>query len=422
MAADPPASPDPAHEVDYKFQLDQTPDIEGAIALVDPNSGKVLAEIGGYSYQRSQFNRVTQSLRQPGSAFKPVVYLAAVDAYKYTPATIVYDTPRTFRVGDEFWTPGNFDSKYLGPITLRVALEKSRNLVSADIVSRIGVDAPIRYAHKLGFTSRLGRNLSLSLGSSEVTLLELVRAYGVFAAKGILFDTVYVTQIKDRQGNVVYEYEDAKLTKAKQAISEDTAFVMANMMRGVVEHGTAYKVREIGRPVAGKTGTSNDQMDTWFIGYTPNLVAGVWAGFDVKKEIGDKETGGKVSAPIWLSFMRNYLNYLDKSNNDKLAEDARAEAERLGIQYVPPEKLGPLDFTPTEGVEGAWVDKASGHLTSANAPGAIYEYFLKGTAPQRGAEHDYSEDYSEESGESSSEGGEEPAPRDEKSYLESPDL
>ena len=380
--------------------FDQTPEIEGALVLLDPDSGKVLTAQGGYSYQRSVFNRATQALRQPGSTFKPVVYLSALDGFKYTPSTIVYDTPRTFRVGDEFWTPGNFDKSYLGGITLRTALEKSRNLVSADIVSRIGVDAVIRYAKKLGITSPLGRNLSLALGSSEVTVLEMTRAYGVFAAKGVLFDSVFVTKIVDRDGNVIYDYEADKLNHAQQVLNENSAFIMANLMKGVVEHGTGYRIRPIGRPVAGKTGTSNEQMDAWFIGYTPHWVCGVWAGFDQKKEIGEKETGGVVSAPIWLYFMTDFLNYQDKINYEKLVEEAKSEAERLGVEYQSPDPIQPLDFSVPDGVDPFWVDKNTGSLSEAGRPGAFYEYFIKGTEPGKG-----------QGGESTS-----------KSYLESPDL
>lgn len=380
--------------------LDQTPEVEGAITLLDPHSGKVLTAIGGYSYQRSVFNRATQSLRQPGSTFKPLIYLSAVDGFKYTPATIVYDQPRTFRVGDEFWTPANFDEQFMGPITLRVALEKSRNLVSVDIVSRIGIDAPIQYAKRLGISSKLGRNLSLSLGSSEVTLLELTRAYGVFAAKGVLFDSVFITNIKDRNGNILYDFEAEKLNRAQQVISPGSAFIMANMMKGVVDHGTGYRVKEIGRPVAGKTGTSNDQMDAWFIGYNPSWAAGVWVGFDLKQTIGDKETGGRAAAPIWLYLMSDFLKYQDDLAYKKLVEDSKAEADRLGIAYVAPEQLQPLDFSVPDGVDPLWIDKATGLLSDPAAPGAMLEYFIRGTEPAQSLSE---------------------AP-DTSSYLESPDL
>jgi penicillin-binding protein 1A len=388
-----------------KVVLSQTPDVEGAVVLLDPFSGEVRAMAGGYDYGQSQFNRVTQSLRQPGSSFKPIVYLAALDKFKYTPATIVYDVPRTFRVGDTLWTPANFDEKFLGPITLRVALEKSRNLVSADIVSRIGVDAVIQYARMLGIVSPLGRNLSLSLGAGEVTVLEMTRAYGVLAAKGLLFDSVFVVKVKDRYGNVLYDYEQEKLSKAKQVLDENSAFVLANMMKGVIESGTGYKVKELGRPVAGKTGTSNDQMDAWFIGYTPTWVCGVWVGFDQKKQIGPKETGGVVSAPIFLNFMRNFLEHRSAAESGQLEKEAKEEADKLGVAYEPPKVTEQLDFSIPDGVDPFWIWKANGTRAQPGVAGAFLEYFVKGTEP-------------EEQLVSTGEEGEATA----SSYLESPDL
>lgn len=366
--------------------LDQTPELEGALVLLNPYSGEVVSAVGGYDFQRSQFNRVTQSLRQPGSAFKPIVYVAAVDKFRYTAATIVNDSPRTLRVGNDIWTPGNFDSKFLGPITLRSALEKSRNLVSVDIVARIGIDAPISYARRLGIESKIGRNPSIALGSSEVTLLELTRAFGVFAAKGVLVPTVFVTKILDRNGKVVYDSKDQRLNAARQVIPESAAFIMAHMMKGVVERGTATRVRAIGRPVAGKTGTSNEEMDAWFIGFTPEWACGVWVGFDTKRRIGHRETGGVAAAPIWLNFMKEFLDSRDLQQHQELVEQAKAEAARLGIQYVSPEKLQPADFTVPEGVDPYWVDRYSGLLSEAGAPGAVYEYFIRGTEPARRAE------------------------------------
>ncbi|MBX7138228.1 MAG: PBP1A family penicillin-binding protein [Oligoflexia bacterium] len=387
LLKEPPAAKDgkPQPRSSFTFQLDQTPgkpNIEGAVVLLDPHSGKVAAIVGGYSFGLSPFNRATQSLRQPGSSFKPILYLAAVDGFKYTPSTIVNDTPRTFRVGDEFWTPNNFDEKFLGQITLRSALEKSRNLVSADIVSRIGIDPVIQYARKLGITSKLGRNLSLSLGSSEVTLLELSRAYGVFAARGVLFDTVMVTKIISRDGKVLYDYEEEKLNHAHQAINENSAFVMANMMKGVIERGTGTRVKEIERPVAGKTGTSNDHMDTWFVGYTPQWVCGVWVGFDQKRNLGDQETGGRTAAPVWVYVMKDFLKDQDRINYAKLVEETKAEAARLGINYVAPDPLQPLDFSVPDGVDPFWVDKTSGRITDPSNPNAIHEYFVRGTEPK----------------------------------------
>jgi penicillin-binding protein 1A len=369
-------------EVKVQWQLDQTPQIEGALTLLEPSTGKVLVMLGGYSYQRSVLNRVTQSLRQPGSTFKPVVYLSAVDGYKYTASTIVHDSPRTIKVGDQLWSPGNYDNKYMGPITLRTALEKSKNLVSVDIISRIGITPVIKYARDLGITTPLGRNPSLALGSSEVTLLELTRAYGVFAARGMLADSYLVEQIKDRTGAVVYDREAEFISHIRQAISPSSAFIMANIMKGVIQSGTATAIKPINRPVAGKTGTTNDMMDAWFIGYTPEWVCGIWTGFDQLRSIGDKETGGRIAAPIFLNAMKPFLEYRDEVQYAELEKRTKEDADRLHIEYRAPEKIQPLDFQPTDDVIGMWVNKGSGRPVSGEEPGAIYEYFIKGTEPQ----------------------------------------
>ncbi len=371
---------------DDKLEFDQVPEIEGAILLIDPYTGKIPAMVGGYDFSRSQFNRATQSYRQPGSSFKPILYLTAVEAFGYTPTTLVYDQPRTFRVGDEVWTPGNFDEKFLGALTLRNALEKSRNLASADIISRIGIDAVISYARKMGIESDLGRNLSLALGSSEVTMLELVRAYGVIAAKGILVDSVLVTKITDRNGKVIFNYKDNLLSSGKQVLDENSAFILSYMMKGVIEYGTGVKIKPINRPVAGKTGTSNDQMDAWFVGYTPEWVAGVWLGFDKKKEIGEKETGGKIAAPVWLDFMKPFLEYRDAQVVEQMRGESEMESKRLGIEPEEVSPPKPIDFTVPAGVDPYWVDKASGLRSCPGCPGAILEYFKKGSAPTRGTD------------------------------------
>lgn len=373
--------------------LDQTPQLEGALVALDPHTGKVVTTIGGYDYSRSSFNRATRAFRQPGSSFKPVVYLAAIDGYRYTPSTIVYDEAREFRVGDDVWKPLNYDKKFLGGITLRRALERSRNLVSADITAGIGVDAVIRYARKLGVKSHLGRNLSLSLGSSEVTPLEMTRAYGVFPGHGVLFDSIYVTKIEDRQGNTIYDYENERLGKAEQAISQNSAFIMAHMMQGVVQYGTGWRIRELKRPAAGKTGTSNDQMDAWYIGYTPEWVCGVWVGFDLKKTIGDKETGGRVSSPIWLNFMNRFLEQVDQDNFQRLAEELKLESEQLGVPYEEPQPLQPAEFTVPDGVDPFLVDRETGLLVEQGGNGAFVEYFLKGTEPSRRVDEQGADSY-----------------------------
>ena len=368
-------------EKGFKPILDQTPDIEGALVLINPRTGEVVSLIGGANYQTTQFNRVTQAKRQPGSVFKPIVYLTAIDAYDYTAASIVYDSPRTFRVNDSYWVPNNFDGKFLGPITLREALQKSRNLVSVDIISNIGVESVIRYARKLGIESDLGKNLSLSLGSGEVSLLELTRAYGVFPAGGILADTVFITKVEDRNGNVIYDYQKELANSTRQVIGEDVAFIMSYLMKGVVDSGTGYRVKALGRPAAGKTGTSNDFMDTWFVGFTPKWAAGVWAGFDTKKLIGKKETGGTSAAPIWLYFMKDFLEYEENIEYQKEIEESKEASKAQGVEFKIPAKKKAPNFMPPPDVVPYWINKKTGVKVEKNTPGAFLEYFKKGTAP-----------------------------------------
>lgn len=375
---------DDGKEPQRRFQLDQTPKIEGALVFLDPHSGRVLSIQGGYDYQHSQFNRAF-SLRQPGSAFKPIVYLAAIDGFGYTPSTIVNDSPRTFRFGTQVWSPGNFDSKFLGPIPLQMALERSRNLVSVEVASRIGLNAVIKYARLLGINSLLAKNLSLSLGSGEVTPLELTRAYGVLPARGILFDSVFVEKITDRLGNIIFDYEQEMLSRGKQVVDEKSAFILAHMMRGVVERGTATSLKALERPVAGKTGTTNDEMDAWFVGFTPKYACGVWVGFDQKKSIGHKETGGRVAAPIFLNFMKRVLDREEQDEYEKILAAAKQEAEKLGIEYVPPERGAPLDFSVPEGVDPIWVNRNNGLVTNPDVAGSILEYFVSGTEPRSAA-------------------------------------
>ncbi|MCC6932525.1 MAG: PBP1A family penicillin-binding protein [Deltaproteobacteria bacterium] len=334
-----------------KLKLDQTPDIEGAFILLDPLTGQVKVVVGGYSFDRSNFNRATQALRQPGSSFKPIIYTAAVEYLNYTPTTMVPDSPISLTAGNgELWSPQNYDREFLGPITIRTALQRSRNVVSVHLLQRIGIDRIISLARKFGISTPIGRDMSISLGTAEVKPIELASAYGVFAARGWLAERIVISKIVDRQGKVVYEQQP----KQVRVIPDDTAFIMANMMKGVVERGTATVVKKLGHPVAGKTGTTNEQMDAWFIGYTPEWVGAVWVGFDTKKSIGDKETGGRVSAPIFLHFMEKFL-----------ANDV------------------PQDFVPPEGVNPVRIDLNSG--TASNADDAFVEYFKSGTEPNTDA-------------------------------------
>ena len=335
---------------ELRLVLDQTPDVEGAMAVQNALTGEVKALIGGYDYQRSVFNRATQGKLQPGSAFKPFIYLAAVEHLHYTPSTIVPDSPISMVAGDgKLWAPQNYDHKFIGPITLRTALQRSRNVVSVYLLQKLGVQRGIQSARKLGITTPIPPNMSIALGTPEVKLVELVNAYGAFAAEGWLADQIFIKSIRDRDGKIIYE----KRTNQKKVIEDTDAFIMANMMKGVVERGTAQRVKELGIPVAGKTGTTNDQMDAWFVGYTPEWVAGTWVGFDVKRTLGRFETGGKAAAPAFVYFMKEWL------------KDAP-----------------PLDFNIPDGVIPVTVNINSGRLTSPDAPDAFVEYFKSGTEPR----------------------------------------
>lgn len=331
------------------FRLDETPEVEGAFVALNILTGEVKTIIGGYSYQESVFNRATQGELQPGSSFKPFIYVAAVDTLGFTPSTIVPDSPISLIAGNgKVWSPHNFDNKFLGPITLRTALQKSRNVVSVYLLNKLGVDRGIQSARNLGITTDIPRNMSISLGTPQVKLIEMVRAYGAFGASGWLADSLVVKQIYDRNGNLIYEQRP----KQKKVLRDEVAFIMAHMMKGVVERGTATVVKALNRPVAGKTGTTNDHMDAWFIGYTPEYAAGVWVGFDVKRGLGKQETGGKAAAPVFLSFMQQYLQ---------------------GTPVV--------DFDIPDGVVPVAVDLGSGRPTDPSNPGAFIEYFESGKEP-----------------------------------------
>jgi len=277
--------------------------VQGALLCMDARTGAIRAMVGGRDFSKSEFNRATQSRRQPGSAFKPIIYTAAFDR-GMTPATQIVDAPLALDAGNgEVWTPQNFDEEFLGPISLRTALVQSRNIVTIKLLQEIGVDYAIAYAANMGISSRLARDLSLALGSSAVTLQELVRAYAVLANGGKIVEPFLIKKIVDRTGYVFEEHP----IKSEQAIDPRIAFLTTSIMQDVVESGTGQSIKSIGRPVAGKTGTTNDMRDAWFVGFTPSLVTGVWVGFDQERSLGRQEVGGRAAAPIWLYCMEKAL-------------------------------------------------------------------------------------------------------------------
>lgn len=340
-AALPSVSAGPEAARVLRWELHQVPKVEGALLSLDVATGGVLAMVGGYDFARSEFNRTTQARRQPGSSFKAFLYGAAIEA-GFTPTSIVMDSPITiWDVGSmQYWSPKNYKNIYKGAVPVKEAIARSLNNAAVNVFLEVGVDPVIDYARRLGVRSPLGRHLSLSLGSTELPLVELVRAYGTFASGGTLLQPVFIRRVLARDGkalleNVVLEELDAPpppraavpaLAKnappppppapdpsgfvlPSQGLPPDEAFMMTYLLRQPVEnpHGTAHKAAELGRPLAGKTGTTNEQNDAWFIGFSPEVVTGVWVGFDQKKMLGDKETGGRAALPIWITYMNAAL-------------------------------------------------------------------------------------------------------------------
>jgi len=328
--------------------LTQTPQVEAALIAMDAANGQVKAMVGGYDFARSEFNRVMQAYRQPGSAFKPLVYAAALDN-GYTPSSVILDAPIQFVDNDEIWRPQNYSRKFYGPTSLRRALEKSRNVVTVRVVQDLGVGTVADYVKRFGFKRSIGRNLSLGLGTSEVTPLELVTAYSTFANGGIMVEPLFITRIEDASGNLLEEYHGNQT----ELMSPQTAYLMASMLEGVVQNGTGRTVKVLNRPVAGKTGTTNDQHDAWFIGFTPQLLTATWVGYDDHRTLGVSGTGGRVAAPIWLDFMQQAMK-------DKPV----------------------ADFTMPPGISCVNVDPKSGLRARDGAVDAYLECFKRGSEPR----------------------------------------
>ncbi|HEV8342499.1 MAG TPA: penicillin-binding protein 1A [Candidatus Binatia bacterium] len=275
-------------------------EVEGALLALDPHTGMVRALVGGYDFSVSQYNRALQAKRQSGSAFKPIIYSAALEG-GLSQLTIIPDGPVSFKMAaGKYWRPQNYQDRFFGPVTLRSALAHSLNSVSVRLVERMGPEKVIRQARKLGIESPLDKNLSLALGTSSVSLLEMVRAYAVFANGGKRVEPLFITKVTDRDGRILEE----NVPEPKQVLSPEVSYVLTDMLKNVIQSGTGRTAATFGGPIAGKTGTTSEFRDGWFIGYTPNLIAGVWVGYDNFQPLGDRETGGRTALPIWLSFMK----------------------------------------------------------------------------------------------------------------------
>ena len=311
------------------FNLEQMPEINGGIVVMDPFTGRVLALSGGFSFKKSEFNRTTQALRQPGSAFKPFIYALALEN-NFTPSTLVLDAPLVLEQGSDLkmWKPENYGKKFYGPSTLRMGLEKSRNLMTVRIAQELGTDKIVKFSKKLKIYDNPNELLSISLGSTETTLLKLTSAYCSFINGGKLVEPLLVDRIQDSEGKTIYNTETRSCknceqisflsneipeikNKFSQIFTPQTAFQITSMLEGVVKRGTGKKLKDLNLVLAGKTGTTNKNTDTWFIGFTSNLAIGVYVGFDEPKSLGKYETGAKTAMPIFKEFVKRAVKKED---------------------------------------------------------------------------------------------------------------
>jgi penicillin-binding protein 1A len=294
------------------LQLEQPPAVEGALIAIDNRTGQIRAMVGGFSFQRSKFNRATQAKRQVGSLFKPFVFTAAIDR-GFTPVSVFIDEPVSYEAGPNQprYEPLNYDRKFEGPVTLRRALEQSRNIPAVKAMADVGPGDVVGYAKRFGLRGNYQPYLSLALGAAEATLVEMTSAYTAFANQGVRMEPYSVITISDRDGNILDEHRP----EPHEALRADTAFVMTNLLRGVVQRGTANAAATLDWPLAGKTGTMDEYTDAWFIGFDPNITVGVWVGYDEKKPLGSGETGAAAALPIWMDFMKGYIqNYGDRQS------------------------------------------------------------------------------------------------------------
>jgi len=368
---EPLAAKDAQQEQNAQYRLRQIPEISGAITVMDPWTGRVLALVGGFSFDQSQFNRATQALRQPGSSFKPFVYAAALDN-GYTPSTVVMDSPIEVDQGPGLgvWRPENYSAgKYYGPQTLRFGIEHSRNVMTVRLAQDVGMPLIAEYAKRFGVYDDLPPYLSFALGAGETTTLRMTAAYSMFANGGRRIKPTLIDRIQDRYGHTIYKHDQREcrgcdadrwanqaeptlIDRREQVIDPMTAYQITSMMEGVVQRGTATTVREVGKPVAGKTGTTNDEKDAWFVGFSPDIAVGVYLGYDKPKPMGRGATGGHLAAPVVRDFLKVALA-------DKPAVPFRVPA---GIKLIR-------------------IDPKSGMRAGPGSERVILEAFKPGTAP-----------------------------------------
>ncbi|MBC7147746.1 MAG: penicillin-binding protein 1A [Rhizobium sp.] len=350
------------------YRLRQPPKVQGGLVAMDPHTGRVLAMVGGFSYAQSEFNRATQAMRQPGSSFKPFVYAAALDN-GYTPASVIMDAPIEFVSGGQVWRPQNYGGGSAGPSTLRLGIEKSRNLMTVRLANDMGMNLVAEYAERFGIYDKMNPVLAMSLGSGETTVLRMVSAYAVLANGGKQIKPTLIDRIQDRYGKTIFRHEERVcegcnangwdgqeeptiVDNREQVLDPMTAYQITSIMEGVVTRGTAAGKIKLDRPTAGKTGTTNDEKDAWFVGYTPDLVAGLYIGFDNPAPLGRGATGGSMSAPIFNEFMQD------------------------AVAGTPPGK-----FRLPEGMSLIPINRKTGMYAAEGDPDTIIEAFKPGTGP-----------------------------------------
>lgn len=355
-------------ETEGSYRLRQPPRIQGGLVAMDPHTGRVLAMVGGFSYSQSEFNRATQAMRQPGSSFKPFVYAAALDN-GYTPASVIMDAPIEIVSGGQVWRPQNYGGGSAGPSTLRLGIEKSRNLMTVRLAQDMGMNLVAEYAERFGIYDKMNPVLAMSLGSGETTVLRMVSAYSVLANGGKQIKPSLIDRIQDRYGKTIFSHEERTcegcnaqdwenqeepniVDNREQVLDPMTAYQITSMMEGVVTRGTAAGKIKLDRPAAGKTGTTNDEKDAWFVGYTPDLVTGLYLGFDNPAPLGRGATGGSLSAPLFNTFMQQAL------------------------EGTPPTK-----FLVPEGMQMIAVNRKTGMAAMEGDPDTIMEAFKPGTGP-----------------------------------------
>ncbi|MCX8160012.1 MAG: PBP1A family penicillin-binding protein [Candidatus Saccharicenans sp.] len=360
-----------------RVNLDQEPAVEGAFIALDVATGQVKAMVGGYSFKRSQFNRATQALRQTGSAIKPIFYTAALEK-GFTPASVIVDEPTNFvdKWTGNPWSPKNYDGEYHGAVTLRTGLEESRNVITAKLLDYISPQVGVEYCRKFGITSTIYPYLSLALGAFEVTLQELVSAFSVFPNKGQRARPYFIVKIEDKDGNVLEE----NLPQTEEVISPQIAYMMTYLLQGVVQRGTAVSAASLNWPLGGKTGTTNQFTDAWFIGFSPSLCAGAWVGYDTKITLGNRQSGAVVALPIWRDFFARVIE--DKKKEFLAAQPATSSADEAQT-VTNPEAILIEDFEVPPNLVFVTIDRKTGLLASPVCRYPFQEVFLPGTEPSR---------------------------------------